>query len=81
MAVRRALWHRGLRYRVNREDLSGCPNLAFIRYLRGTGVAAYLSTFEANLAHAQRMGWRTDRKTKRLYDRRTDQLSMDESKG
>jgi DNA mismatch endonuclease, patch repair protein len=31
MALRHVLWRRGLRYRVNRKDLPGCPDLAFIR--------------------------------------------------
>jgi DNA mismatch endonuclease (patch repair protein) len=31
MALRLSLFRRGLRYRVNRKDLPGCPDLAFIR--------------------------------------------------
>ncbi|MFB1487860.1 MULTISPECIES: very short patch repair endonuclease [unclassified Thiocapsa] len=31
IALRRALWGRGLRYRVHRNDLPGCPDLVFRR--------------------------------------------------
>lgn len=29
MALRRALWRRGLRYRLHRKDLPGCPDIVF----------------------------------------------------
>ena len=29
LSLRRALWRRGLRYRVHRKDLPGCPDVVF----------------------------------------------------
>ncbi|NCC22991.1 MAG: integrase, partial [Alphaproteobacteria bacterium] len=45
---------------------------------RGTGITAYLENPEAKLEHAQQMAAHSDPKTTRLYDRRSDQVSMDE---
>jgi len=45
---------------------------------RGTGITAYLENPEAKLEHAQQMAAHSDPKTTRLYDRRSDEVSMDE---
>jgi len=45
---------------------------------RGTGITAYLDNPEAKLEHAQQMAAHSDPKTTRLYDRRSDEVSMDE---
>jgi integrase len=45
---------------------------------RGTGITAYLENPEAKLEHAQRMAAHSDPKTTRLYDRRSDAVTMDE---
>jgi site-specific recombinase XerD len=45
---------------------------------RGTGITAYLENPEAKLEHAQQMAAHSDPKTTRLYDRRSDQVSIDE---
>jgi integrase len=45
---------------------------------RGTGITAYLENPEAKLEHAQQMAAHSDPKTTRLYDRRSDAVSMDE---
>lgn len=45
---------------------------------RGTGITAYLENPEAKLEHAQQMAAHSDPKTTRLYDRRSDDVSMDE---
>ncbi len=45
---------------------------------RGTGITAYLENPEAKLEHAQQMAAHSDPKTTRLYDRRSDKVSMDE---
>ena len=45
---------------------------------RGTGITAYLSHPDARLEHAQRMAGHADPKTTRLYDRRSDTISLDE---
>lgn len=55
-------------------DAPGICNHTF----RGTGITAYLENPEAKLEHAQRMAAHADPKTTRLYDRRGDQVSMDE---
>ncbi|MBK1725089.1 integrase [Thiocystis violacea] len=55
-------------------DAPGICNHTF----RGTGITAYLENPEAKLEHAQRMAAHSDPKTTRLYDRRGDQVSMDE---
>jgi len=45
---------------------------------RGTGITAYLSNPDAKLEHAQNIAGHTDPKTTRLYDRRSDEISLDE---
>jgi len=45
---------------------------------RGTGITAYLENPEAKLEHAQQMAAHSDPKTTRLYDRRSDKVSLDE---
>lgn len=45
---------------------------------RGTGITAYLENPEGKLEHAQQMAAHSDPKTTRLYDRRSDEVSMDE---
>lgn len=55
-------------------DALGICNHTF----RGTGITAYLENPEAKLEHAQRMAAHSDPKTTRLYDRRSDAVSLDE---
>lgn len=55
-------------------DTPGICNHSF----RGTGITAYLENPEAKLEHAQQMAAHSDPKTTRLYDRRSDQVSLDE---
>lgn len=55
-------------------DTPGICNHTF----RGTGITAYLENPEAKLEHAQQMAAHSDPKTTRLYDRRSDQVSLDE---
>jgi integrase len=57
-----------------RIDAPGICNHTF----RGTGITAYLENTEAKLEHAQRMAAHSDPKTTRLYDRRSDSVSLDE---
>jgi len=45
---------------------------------RGTGITAYLSNPDAKLEHAQTMAGHADPKTTRIYDRRSERLSLDE---
>ena len=45
---------------------------------RGTGITAYLSNPDARLELAQQMAAHSDPKTTRLYDRRSDEISLDE---
>jgi integrase/recombinase XerD len=45
---------------------------------RGTGITAYLENPEAKLEQAQQMAAHSDPKATRLYDRRSDDFSMDE---
>ena len=45
---------------------------------RGTGITAYLSNPDARLELAQQMAGHADPKTTRMYDRRSDQVSLDE---
>ncbi len=55
-------------------DTPGICNHTF----RGTGITAYLENPEAKLEHAQQMAAHSDPKTTRMYDRRSDEVSMDE---
>lgn len=55
-------------------DTPGLGNHTF----RGTGITAYLSNPDAKLEHAQQMAAHADPKTTRLYDRRSDEVSLDE---
>src|SRR3990172_13158222 len=45
---------------------------------RGTGITAYLENPQAKLEHAQQMAAHEDPKTTMLYDRRSDEVSLDE---
>jgi len=45
---------------------------------RGTGITAYLSNADSKLEHAQNIAGHSDPKTTRLYDRRSDEISLDE---
>ena len=45
---------------------------------RGTGITAYLSNPDAKLEHAQNIAGHADPKTTRLYDRRSDEITLDE---
>ncbi len=56
------------------ENASMLSNHTF----RGTGITAYLSNPDAKLEHAQNIAGHSDPKTTRLYDRRSDEISLDE---
>ena len=56
------------------ENASMLGNHAF----RGTGITAYLSNPDSQLELAQQMAAHADPKTTRMYDRRSDQVSLDE---
>ena len=45
---------------------------------RGTGITAYLSNPDSRLELAQQMAGHADPKTTRMYDRRSDQVNLDE---
>lgn len=45
---------------------------------RGTGITAYLSNPDARLELAQQLAGHSDPKTTRMYDRRSDEISLDE---
>jgi len=55
-------------------DATGICNHTF----RGTGITAYLANPDARLEHAQQMAAHSDPKTTRMYDRRDDDVSLDE---
>ncbi len=59
---------------------AGIDNAANIcnHTFRGTGITAYLSNPDAKLEHAQNIAGHSDPKTTRLYDRRSDEISLDE---
>jgi len=45
---------------------------------RGTGITAYLRNDDSKLEHAQQIAGHADPKTTRLYDRRSNEISLDE---
>jgi len=45
---------------------------------RGTGITAYLRNEDSKLEHAQQIAGHADPKTTLLYDRRSDEISLDE---
>lgn len=45
---------------------------------RGTGITAYLRNEDSKLEHAQQIAGHSDPKTTLLYDRRSDEISLDE---
>jgi len=45
---------------------------------RGTGITAYLRNEDAKLEHAQQLAGHANPKTTLLYDRRSDEISLDE---
>ena len=45
---------------------------------RGTGITAYLKNEDSKLEHAQQIAGHSDPKTTLLYDRRADEISLDE---
>ena len=47
---------------------------------RGTGITAYLENANAKLELAQQMAAHADPKTTKMYDRRDDEVSLDEIK-
>ena len=55
----------------------GTPGLCNHTF-RGEGITTYLDNPEARLEHAQQMAAHADPKTTRLYDRRSDEVSLDE---
>jgi integrase len=62
--------------RTKQTDINtpGIGNYTF----RGTGITTYLLNADAKLEHVQCMAAHADPKTTRLYDRRSDQVSLDE---
>jgi len=65
-----------VRRRARKAELEtdGIGNHTF----RGTGITAYLSNPDARLELAQQMAAHSDPKTTRMYDRRSDDVSLDE---
>ena len=62
-----------------RAKQAGIPNPGMCNHsFRGTGITAYLSNPDAKLEHAQTMAGHADPKTTRIYDRRSEVLSLDE---
>lgn len=59
---------------------AGLENAAMLgnHTFRGTGITAYLSNPDARLELAQHMAGHADPKTTRMYDRRADEVSLDE---
>lgn len=45
---------------------------------RGTGITSYLRNEDSKLEHAQQIAGHSDPKTTLLYDRRSDEISLDE---
>ena len=45
---------------------------------RGRGITAYLRNEDSKLEHAQQIAGHSDPKTTLLYDRRSDEISLDE---
>ncbi|MCF8005495.1 MAG: hypothetical protein K9L32_15075 [Chromatiaceae bacterium] len=76
----RSIRSRSLRFRVKRRALqAGLETTGICNHtFRGTGITAYLENPEAKLEHAQQMAAHSDPKTTRLYDRRSDKVSLDE---
>ncbi|MEA1048444.1 integrase, partial [Lamprobacter modestohalophilus] len=77
---RRSIRSRSLRLRLKRWTLqAGLEKTGICNHtVRGTGITAYLENPEAKLEHAQQMAAHSDPKTTRLYDRRSDKVSLDE---
>ena len=67
-----------LRMVKRRARQAGLPEHICCHTFRATGITAYLENPEAKLEHAQQMAAHSDPKTTRLYDRRGDEVSMDE---
>lgn len=72
LALRRALWRRGIRYRLHRRDLPGTPDVAF----HGARVAVFVdSAFwhgRAGIPKTRTAWWRAKLRGNRLRDRRVD---------
>lgn len=66
-------------YMVRRRAAqAGIDTIVCNHTFRGTGLTAYLENPEARLEHAQQMANHSDPKTTKLYDRRSDEVSLDE---
>ena len=63
-----------------RSRQAGMDNAALLcnHTFRGTGITAYLKNDEAKLEYAQQIAGHSDPKTTLLYDRRSDEISLDE---
>lgn len=59
---------------------AGMDNAAVLcnHTFRGTGITAYLRNEDSKLEHAQQIAGHSDPKTTLLYDRRNDEISLDE---
>lgn len=66
-------------YMVKRRAAQAGIDTAICNHtFRGTGLTAYLENPEARLEHAQQMANHADPKTTKIYDRRSDEVSLDE---
>ena len=63
--------------RCRQAGLENAGNLCNHTF-RGTGITAYLRNDDAKLEHAQQLAGHSDPKTTLLYDRRSDEISLDE---
>jgi len=66
-----------IKRRCKRAGIDNAANICNHTF-RGTGITAYLRNDDAKLEHAQNMAGHSDPKTTRLYDRRSDEISLDE---
>ena len=67
-------WSNAVVSEAGLENASMLGNHTF----RGTGITAYLSNPDSRLELAQQMAGHADPKTTRMYDRRSDLVSLDE---
>ena len=66
-----------LRMVKRRAVVCGLPPHICCHTFRATGITAYLSN-NGSLEHAQRIAAHSSARTTKLYDRRTDEVSLDE---
>ncbi|MCQ8186518.1 tyrosine-type recombinase/integrase [Parvularcula maris] len=80
LTVNRLQRSEALRMIKRRAKDAGLENASMLgnHTFRGTGITAYLSNPDARLELAQQMAGHADPKTTRMYDRRSDQISLSE---